>query len=78
LVLIIVLIMALTVALTVVLTLMHQVTDWNRALVASGGWFRTSYLELALTSPARKREMPLGEMSQLYRHLTLPHTLLEI
>jgi hypothetical protein len=31
-----------------------------------------------ITSPARKREMPLSEMSQLYRHLALPHTLLEI
>jgi hypothetical protein len=31
-----------------------------------------------LMSPARKREMPLSEMSQLYRHLTLPHTFLEI
>jgi hypothetical protein len=26
-------------------------------------------------SPARKREMPLSEMSQLDRHLTLPHRL---
>jgi hypothetical protein len=31
-----------------------------------------------VTSPARKREMPLSEMNQLDKHLTLPHTLLEI
>ena len=36
-----------------------------------------TYIGTQLTSPARKRETPLSEMSQLGRHFTLPYTLLD-
>jgi hypothetical protein len=43
-----------TLAPAVTPTLMYRVTDWKRALVASGGWFRTSYLGLALANRLKR------------------------